>query len=713
MLNVEAKEFVPRCGDATSLASAPASSPSAGGCGSGAKTLSVKAPAFVPRAAASDASPTAISQHGSSGSVSSSLCSHGRGAGSDAGGDEQPTVPASAAPEAAAAAYIGTRQGRAGRKGTGTAAALQEEPEQASYYDTYSMYGMYDNADEAYGMAYGATSAACDGGVYYGPHATMYGCSGWDGSYGAGEAAESFDDAYQAQMQAVGYDGAVSYPPYDEASYYWDPVSCSYVYSGEYGSGECAYGEGAWGAAGEAADGPDGAAGADAGCDAVDLSCLGDGLGQLSAPDARELLELFFPHYAGDALARLLERQGSDLASAFAELAAMERQLAAERAPSAVAATPGPAAAGGKRGEEPAAEGGRGARGGRGGKKSGAGAAFKLDLEAFPSLGSPSPTKPAKAAQDAQDGAAAGGQETGGADAPTAAAESAISGAGAEQKAPRPAAAAPSAASPASSPSKPNYAALLRPSASASSETAAQESPQHPKPSRQTTQVKPAHAQQKQAKRGDGGGVAGGAGSAVPWVPTGAAVAGQYAEERAEAGVLARARNTYFMQATMAYLNGNKALAKELGRKGRQANEAMKAAHAAAAARIFAQRNPAAQRGPLQRQQRGRGAAAATGAGSSKAAAAGSARQAEPEAPESLFVDLHGLHAAEAVAVLEAQIAEARSAGYRYLRVCTGTGHHTKGSKTPARLPPAVADTLLANHMTFRTLQPGLLEATL
>ena len=44
-------------------------------------------------------------------------------------------------------------------------------------------------------------------------------------------------------------------------------------------------------------------------------------------------------------------------------------------------------------------------------------------------------------------------------------------------------------------------------------------------------------------------------------------------------------------QATLAYQSGNKALAKELGAKGRAENEAMKAAHAAASATIFTSRN--------------------------------------------------------------------------------------------------------------------------
>ena len=46
------------------------------------------------------------------------------------------------------------------------------------------------------------------------------------------------------------------------------------------------------------------------------------------------------------------------------------------------------------------------------------------------------------------------------------------------------------------------------------------------------------------------------------------------------------------VQATQAYLIGNKALAKELGAKGRHHSDQMKAAHAAASETIFQQRNP-------------------------------------------------------------------------------------------------------------------------
>lgn len=54
----------------------------------------------------------------------------------------------------------------------------------------------------------------------------------------------------------------------------------------------------------------------------------------------------------------------------------------------------------------------------------------------------------------------------------------------------------------------------------------------------------------------------------APRVLTGAAVTRQYQDARSNARDLARLRNMCFMQATQAYLAGNKALAKELGARG-------------------------------------------------------------------------------------------------------------------------------------------------
>uniref|UniRef100_A0A7S3QUK7 DUF1771 domain-containing protein n=1 Tax=Dunaliella tertiolecta TaxID=3047 RepID=A0A7S3QUK7_DUNTE len=57
----------------------------------------------------------------------------------------------------------------------------------------------------------------------------------------------------------------------------------------------------------------------------------------------------------------------------------------------------------------------------------------------------------------------------------------------------------------------------------------------------------------------------------IPWVETGDTVSKQYADARSEARDWCRLRNHCFQQATLAYCNGNKALAKELSIKGRSA----------------------------------------------------------------------------------------------------------------------------------------------
>lgn len=79
------------------------------------------------------------------------------------------------------------------------------------------------------------------------------------------------------------------------------------------------------------------------------------------------------------------------------------------------------------------------------------------------------------------------------------------------------------------------------------------------------------------------------------------------------------------------------------------------------------------------------------------------------------LIDLHGLHVNEAVNVLRHELAvlrrTARAAGQRLqVMVCVGTGHHTKGARTPARLPGAVQRHLLEEGLQFAEDQPGLLR---
>ncbi|OIW04001.1 hypothetical protein TanjilG_30277 [Lupinus angustifolius] len=173
------------------------------------------------------------------------------------------------------------------------------------------------------------------------------------------------------------------------------------------------------------------------------------------------------------------------------------------------------------------------------------------------------------------------------------------------------------------------------------------------------------------------------------WLETGDAVANMYSELREEARDHARLRNAYFEQARQAYLIGNKALAKELSAKGQVHNMHMKAAHGKAQESIYRQRNPV---GPVM-QVNGRG--------------------------HERIIDLHGLHVSEALHALKHELSVLRStarAAEQRLQVyiCVGTGHHTRGSRTPARLPIAVQHYLLEEEgLDFTEPQPGLLRVVI
>lgn len=167
---------------------------------------------------------------------------------------------------------------------------------------------------------------------------------------------------------------------------------------------------------------------------------------------------------------------------------------------------------------------------------------------------------------------------------------------------------------------------------------------------------------------------------------TGAAVAAEYAEVRATARDHARLRNACFQQATQAYLAGNKALAKELGAKGRWHNVQMKAAHAEAAATTFYSRNAAAFQT--------------------------SNKNTDSRYPNGIpTIDLHGLHVSEAVRHLEEALRRLKAThSTTTVRVVVGIGQH---GKTPARLPNAVRDFLEEKGMEFREPYQGLLEICL
>ncbi|XP_012477291.2 polyadenylate-binding protein-interacting protein 7 [Gossypium raimondii] len=162
---------------------------------------------------------------------------------------------------------------------------------------------------------------------------------------------------------------------------------------------------------------------------------------------------------------------------------------------------------------------------------------------------------------------------------------------------------------------------------------------------------------------------------------TGDAVANLYSELREEARDHARLDNACFKQARRAFLVGNKALAK-------QCSLCSCAAHRKARESIYCQRNQVS------------------------------------VSPENVrgkehMIDLHGLHVSEAIHLLNHELSVLRStarAADQHLQVyiCVGTGHHTRGSRTPARLAGAVQRYLLEEEcLEFTVPQTGLLRVVI
>ena len=80
------------------------------------------------------------------------------------------------------------------------------------------------------------------------------------------------------------------------------------------------------------------------------------------------------------------------------------------------------------------------------------------------------------------------------------------------------------------------------------------------------------------------------------------------------------------------------------------------------------------------------------------------------------MIDLHGLHVSEALQVLKQELSVLRSTARAtqerlQVYICVGTGHHTRGSRTPARLPVAVQRYLLEGEgLDYSEPQAGLLR---
>lgn len=167
------------------------------------------------------------------------------------------------------------------------------------------------------------------------------------------------------------------------------------------------------------------------------------------------------------------------------------------------------------------------------------------------------------------------------------------------------------------------------------------------------------------------------------WLDTGKSGADTYSELR-EAQDHAQIWNTYFEKASQVYLIGNKAIAKEFSAKGQCHNGQMKAVHDRTGKEFFCQRNLVTALPNYSREQ-------------------------------TQLIDLHGLHESEAIRVLKHELAVLRNiARSRYqhqqVLICIGTGHHTKGSRTPARLPMTVERYLVEDeHLDYTEPQPGML----
>jgi hypothetical protein len=149
--------------------------------------------------------------------------------------------------------------------------------------------------------------------------------------------------------------------------------------------------------------------------------------------------------------------------------------------------------------------------------------------------------------------------------------------------------------------------------------------------------------------------------SALPIVATGCSLARLYAACRGEAEALARARNEAFERASRAFAASQLAQARAYSSQGQALDRRMRAAHAAAAARIFEQRNEGGGGG---------------GGGGALDVQVGAGAQVRVQ-----LWDLHGLHAAEAAPLVEEGLAAAAAAGGsgsgEWVALLTGARNHS------------------------------------
>ncbi|OQN97691.1 hypothetical protein B0A48_16011 [Cryoendolithus antarcticus] len=133
----------------------------------------------------------------------------------------------------------------------------------------------------------------------------------------------------------------------------------------------------------------------------------------------------------------------------------------------------------------------------------------------------------------------------------------------------------------------------------------------------------------------------------IPWLETGDKVNQAYLRARAEAVRHGGLRNKFLQSAAQAWNRNDARGAKALSLRGQNENALMREAHREAARALYEDRN-------------------------SHLSSASGAKE--------LYVDLHGLHAEEAVAYLSDCLLEHQTSS-RALYAITGTGHHSKNGK--------------------------------
>jgi hypothetical protein len=152
---------------------------------------------------------------------------------------------------------------------------------------------------------------------------------------------------------------------------------------------------------------------------------------------------------------------------------------------------------------------------------------------------------------------------------------------------------------------------------------------------------------------------------AVARVATGCSLSKLYASCRAEAEALARARNEAFERASRAFAAGAAANARAFSAQGQALDRRMRQAHKAAAAKIFEERN------------KGESSSGGGGGGGG-----GGLREVQVGGVEGSVVqvrlwDLHGLHAAEAVPLVEEGLLGGACKEGEWVCLLTGARNHS------------------------------------